>query len=321
MVATSPQSCNLVVLGSLNLDLSVRVRRLPVPGETVTAGEVLRAPGGKGANQAVGARRLGARTTLLVQAGDDQVGDELVAMLEAEGVHVLAKRCRGVSTGTALIVVSEAGENTIVVSSGANGFLDDTDLDVNGSCIRSADGLLMQLEMPLETVLAAAMEAAGAGVFVVLNAAPVSETSSDLLRSLLQHVDLLVVNEGEAELLLRTLGATATGDALTNAHGLLAFGPTGVVVTVGARGAVGCDSAREFVVPAPRVEALDSVGAGDSFCAAMTVRLLEGSDFPEAMRFATFCGALATMGSGAQSAMPTRAEVDSAIMSSRTERY
>ncbi|MEV0201394.1 PfkB family carbohydrate kinase, partial [Nonomuraea sp. NPDC050691] len=206
----------LVVVGSLNMDLTVPVTRLPGRGETVAGAAAVRAAGGKGANQAVAAARLGARVRLVGQVGDDALGRDLLAAVAGEGVDVSGVRQAPAATGLAMIVVEDGGENMITVARGANGLFHLTDLDLSG-----AGAILLQLEIPVAACLAAARQARAQGVPVILNAAPYTQGLDELLAL----VDLLIVNEGEA--------AALCGG--TDPAGLLALGPRAAVVTLGRR--------------------------------------------------------------------------------------
>lgn len=281
----------LVVVGGLNVDLTVPVTRLPAPGETVSGPGARQAAGGKGANQAVAAARLGARVRLVGRVGDDAFGRELLVSVAKEGVDVSAVLKVDAATGMALIVVEDGGENMITVAQGANGHLDARDLDLTG-----ADALLLQLEVPLEVCTAAAAKARAEGVPVILNAAPYTEG----LEGLLRHVDLLIVNESEAVGLCGQVDPKA----------LLALGPKAAVITLGERGAIAADDLHTVTVPPFAVEAVDAVGAGDTFCAQLALGYTYRQPLREAVTRACAAGALATTGYGAQSAMPTREDVE-----------
>jgi ribokinase len=300
----------VVVVGSVNVDLTVRVPWLPLPGETVRGGDLVRTAGGKGANQAVAAARLGADCRLVALTGDDAAGTEVRAALAGERVEVSAVDvAAGVPTGTALILVRPDGENTITVSPGANGRLVESALDPEW--FAGADVLLSQLEVPTATCLAAARIARQAGARVVLNAAPPSPGGDELLPALLEATDVLVVNEAEALALLGA-GRTRDGDWAAVAVALRGLGPAAAVVTRGADGAVGVDAeGAPFVAPPYPVRAVDTVGAGDAFCAELAVALAGGADLVAAVGRGCAAGALATRGHGAQAALPYRAEVDS----------
>jgi ribokinase len=294
----------VVVVGSVNLDLVVGVDRLPRPGETLLGGELSFRAGGKGANQAVAANRLGVETLLFAATGADRFGDDLRTALSTEElslehVSVLTPP----ATGVALIVVDRDGENSIVVAAGANGFLTPSSLVRLADVLDPDTVLLLQLEVPVDTVLAAARMAAEAGATVVLNAAPLPAAPGGLPPELLQAVDVLVVNEGEAQQLA---GEAATPDSWpVLADRLRALGPRAAVVTLGARGAVASSAGTLHVQPPFPVDTVDATGAGDSFCGALAVALHRGLDLAEATRWGCAAGALATTRLGAQDALPT----------------
>lgn len=271
----------IVVVGSVNLDLVARVPRLPRPGETLAASELRRIPGGKGANQALAAARLGADVTLVAAVGADTAAGEALALLRAGGVDLRGIRtAAAVPTGHALITVDDAGETTIVVAPGANAAV-----AVDAADLAGADAVLTVLEIPDDAVAAAVTYAAG---FVVLTAAPPRPLSS----ALLAQVDLVVVNRSEYRAL----------DGLPDARA--------VAVTYGARGAVLRRNGREVArAEPPPVTAVDGTAAGDAFTAALTVALLDGADDPAALRFACAAGAAAATRAGAQPSLPTLKEV------------
>lgn len=287
---TESTETTVAVIGGLNMDLAVRVERLPAPGETVSGAEAVRGPGGKGGNQAVAAARLGVRARMIGMLGDDPFGEELRRNLVAEGVDVGAVgTAAGTATGMALIVVQADGENTITLSPGANARL-------VPSAAGAADVLLMNLEVPLDAVVAAAQST---DALRVLNAAPFLGAD---ISELLQQVDVLVVNETEAAGLL--------GGPVGDPRALLALGPGTAVLTLGAEGAVAATADRTWTQKGFSVAAIDAVGAGDAFCAALAVALGSGAGIDVALRRACAAGALATTRPGAQAALPTRAEVD-----------
>jgi ribokinase len=272
----------LVVVGSVNLDIVARVERFPVPGETLTNAVVSRHAGGKGANQALAAQRLGAEVSLVACVGDDPAGEEALAPLAAAGVDLTyCHRLKGVASGLALILVASDGENQIVVAPGANAAFSADLLE-----LPEADAVIAQLEIPLETLLSVARRQRG---FFCLNAAPVKPVS----RELLDLTDLLVVNEVEAQSL---------GPHLADYVGWLA-------VTYGARGAVLRRAGLEVAsATPPRVQVVDTVGAGDAFTAALVVSMVSGLPPERALQRACVAGALATTRAGAQSS-PLLAEV------------
>jgi ribokinase len=266
---------SIAVVGSINLDLVARCERLPRPGETLTGATFERVPGGKGANQALAAARLGADVRLVGAVGRDPFADEALGLLEESGID-LRIATLDVPTGVALILVDARGENQIVVAPGANQYAEQDGHD-------GVDAVLCQLEIPLETVAAAARDAP----FFCLNAAPAAPLPADLLG----HVDLLVVNRYEHESVGRFAGLTA--------------------LTLGAGGAVLLEGGEEVARAAPpEVEAVDGTAAGDAFTACLLVSLLERRPRDEALARACAAGALATSRAGAQPSLPTAAEVD-----------
>ncbi|MEU3464068.1 ribokinase [Streptomyces sp. NPDC006733] len=302
----------LVVVGSLNMDLSVTVPRLPRPGETVSGADVVRGPGGKGGNQAVAAARLGARVRMVGLLGDDAHGGELRAALVAEGIDDRAVgTLPDTPSGLALIVVRHDGENTITLSPGANDRLDESALRTltAGTVAHRADTVLLQLEVPLPTVLAAARAARAAGALTVLNAAPLP-APDPLLYELLREVDVLIVNETEAAGLL---GRPGGGSWTARAEQLRRLGPGTVVVTLGAAGAVAAGAGSPLTEPGFPVHAVDAVGAGDAFCAQLALALGQKRPLADAVRGACAAGAVAATRPGAQRALPTRAEVDALL--------
>ena len=298
----------IVVVGSANTDLVMRVRRLPRPGETVLGGTFAAVPGGKGANQAVAAARAGGQTTFVAKVGTDAMGDAAVAAYRTVGIDTTHVTRHATSpSGVALIVVDEHGENAIAVASGANELLLPDDVDRARAAIVSADVLLLQLEVPLETVRHAIAVAAAAGVRVLLNPAP----ARPLDESLLSRVWLVTPNETEAAML--TGGSTADLDAAAAAVSLRARGPRGVVITLGARGALALDSRTCLHLPAHPVQPVDTVAAGDVFNGCLAVAVAEGRDLADAVRFATAGAALSVTRRGAQDSAPSRPEIDALV--------
>jgi ribokinase len=301
---------DLLVVGSANADLVIGVDRRPAAGETVIGSELAVHPGGKGANQAVAAARLGARTALLARVGDDAHGRLLLDSQRAAGVDTAAVLVGGAPTGVALITVDPSGENSIVVSPGANARLTPGDIRAAGALLGSAPVVSLQLEVPLDTVAEVVRLAAGAGTRVVLNPSPPASVPADVTAA----CDPLVVNEHEARFLLHGHPAAEDEtDPATWASALLARGPRSVVVTLGARGALAAErygsSVRSVLVPSPPVEAVDTTGAGDAFTAALAWRLGAGDDLETATRFAVRVGTAAVTRTGAQSSFPTAEEL------------
>jgi ribokinase len=303
-------TASVVVLGSLNVDLVLGVQSLPVEGETVLGGTLHEHVGGKGANQAVAAARLGASVHLVGRVGDDPYAD---AVLEAAGHdHVdtsFVRKESGARTGVALILVDKVGRNLIAVAPGANRLVGESDVEaaVGALAVEPTSILVVQCEIPRAAVLAAARAARRATRRVILNAAPARQ----LFRVPRGAVDVLVVNETEAGSLLRrpvrglSLAVSAAADLRqqTGAH---------VVVTAGGRGAAlaDADTGKTETVGSFRVPVRDSTGAGDAFVGALATALGESADLSEAVRFASAAGAIATTREGAQVSMPRRTEVE-----------
>lgn len=295
----------IIVLGSTNTDMVVKAARIPVPGETILGGRFLMNPGGKGANQAVAAARLGGDVTFVAKVGDDLFGREAKALFAKEGIrtdYVLTDRTE--PSGVALIMVDDAGENCISVASGANGTLVPGDLAAARAEIENAGVLLMQLETPVETVLSAAQWAASKGVPVILNPAPARALPAELLRC----VSVLTPNESEAELLTGVM-VTDVSSAQAAAVALHAQGVARVVVTLGAKGAFVYEDGRGELVPACQVQAVDTTAAGDVFNGALAVALIEGQSLASAARFAARAAAISVTRLGAQASAPYRKEV------------
>lgn len=273
----------IAVIGSVNLDLVATVKKLPQPGETVTDAVLNRFPGGKGANQALAAKRLGADVQLIACVGDDAAAEEALALVRAGDVDLAGLQvANDAPTGTALIAVEPSGENHIVVAPGANRSLTPDRLTVP-----TAEALICQLEVPTDTV---ARAAAGFDGFFCVNLAPAKQVDVTVL----QRADLVIVNE---------LEAAWYGETLTACAGM-------IVTTVGAAGATISKGGEDIAVARPpRVEAVDTTAAGDTFTAALTVALVEGQAPQQALEFACAAGAAACTKLGAQPSLPTRAEV------------
>lgn len=295
----------IVVLGSTNTDMVIKAERIPAPGETILGGRFLMNPGGKGANQAVAAARLGGAVTFVAKVGDDLFGREAKALFAKEGIctdYVLTDPCE--PSGVALIMVDAKGENCISVASGANGALSAGDVAVARGAIEAAGVLLMQLETPLETVLCAVQWAAAKGVPVILNPAPACALPAELLACL----SLITPNESEAELLT---GVKVTDEATAQAAAaaLCAKGVGRVVITMGAKGAFVFEHGRGVLVPAFPVKAVDTTAAGDVFNGALAVALTEGQALAEAVRFAAQAASISVTRMGAQASAPRREEL------------
>ncbi len=299
---------NIVVVGSINMDLVARVARLPQPGETVLGEHLAYVPGGKGANQAVAAARLGVNVTMIGRVGDDPFGQTLLAVLRNEKIgtqHVaVVPDC---SSGVAWIGVADDGMNAITVISGANGKLTPDDVNALENFIAAADALVLQLEIPLQTAAAASRLARKHRVRVILDAAPAPSSSlpDDLL-----HVDVLTPNQTEAEAMTGIVIKDAAA-AVQAAQQLQRNGAKTVVIKLGEQGAVWLDeSGRTGHVPAQKIEAVDTTAAGDAFTAALSIALAEGQPLPAAVEWGCAAGTLAAMTHGAQPSIPTREAVE-----------
>lgn len=285
---------SVLVAGSANLDFIVRAPHIPAPGETVLGGAFTTLPGGKGANQAVACARAGGATThMLVALGSDAFAEPIEASLNEAGVNLHLVRSSD-PTGTAFICVSDAAENAITVAPGANATLQPSDLpDLDG-----VSHLLVQLETPLETVASWVVRARVAGVRILLNAAPASALPTHLLET----IDVLVVNEGELAMVAGCDGNVATC--------LARIGVPTVVVTLGARGCCARADGRFYLQPAFAIDAVDTTGAGDTFCGVLAAAMDRGAQLPHALREASAAAALACQRIGAQASIPTAIEVD-----------
>ncbi|GGV24217.1 ribokinase [Actinomadura cremea] len=292
----------VVVVGSVNADLVVGVDRRPAPGETVLGSDLVVHPGGKGANQAVAAARLGGRTGIVGRVGDDAHAGLLRDALAADGVDLAHLATTPGPSGVALITVGPDGDNSIIVSPGANARLTPADVAAAREMIAGAAVVSFQLEVPLPAVQAAARTAAAAGGRVVLNLSPPAPVPTDLLAL----CDPLVVNEHEAAYLL---GGAERGGPAATAAALLQRGPRSVVVTLGADGVLVADASGTTAVPSPEVEAVDTTGAGDAFTAALCLRLARGDALRDAAAYAARAGAAAVRKPGAQPSYPTPAEL------------
>jgi ribokinase len=285
----------VVVFGSLNVDLVARVARLPAPGETLLADALEIAPGGKGANQALAARRAGARVRLFGCVGNDPLAAEALMLLRESGVDLAGVHAVEGPTGVALIHVDAQGQNTITVASGANATAHATLVPDNA--LAPGTTLLLQLESPLREVAALAHRAAARGARVVLNAAPAAR----LAIGLLNDSAVLIVNETEANALVQDQGT----DDLAALCGQFAGTERTLVVTRGAHGAIYTSAEGVHTRPAPRIDAIDTVGAGDAFAGALAAALDRGADVDRAISEGLAAGALACTRRGAQPSMPT----------------
>lgn len=293
---------NILVVGSLNTDLVVRAPRFPQPGETISGEDLQVIPGGKGANQAVAAARHGANVVMLGRVGKDDFGDFLLENLQANHVDSSLVQRDDASTGTAIIVVDADGQNSIVLSPGANGKV--SPLDVENASFSTLSLLLLQLEIPTPTVLSAAKRAKEYGVRVILNPAPAKELPEELIAL----PDFIVPNETELSL-LSGLPVTDIPSAETAARKLRERGAQNVIVTLGSKGALLVTGEEVTHVGAFQVEVVDTTAAGDAFIGGFA-SVLDSSSLAEAVRYGCACGALATTKFGAQPSLPTKEEVE-----------
>ena len=296
----------IVVIGSCNTDMVINTERLPQPGETIIGGNFFMNAGGKGANQAVAAARLGGRVSFIAKVGNDHFGSRSIEQYKSEGIeveHILVDNDN--PSGVALIMVDAKGENCIAVASGANALLRPEDIDKATDTIERGDIVLMQLETPLETVEYASRIAREKGKKVILNPAP----ALHLPESLLNNLYMIIANEIETEYIS---GIKITDmDSICRAADIISSrGVENVVITLGSKGAFVKENGAYHQVPAIKVKAVDATAAGDTFCGALCVALAEGKDILEAVEFANRCASVTVTRLGAQSSLPYRSEID-----------
>ncbi|MDH7600547.1 MAG: ribokinase [Armatimonadota bacterium] len=296
----------ITVVGSSNVDIVVKADHIPRPGETVIGGDFVMVPGGKGANQAVCAAKLGADVTLVARVGDDAFGRMSLENFEKSGVrtdYVIVDREH--PSGIALIAVDSRGENAIVVAPGANHALSPADVDKAKSAIAESSVLVVQLEIPAETVQRAIELAKSLGIRVILNPAPIRPLS----RELLAQVDVLVPNEHEAAYLVGE-DSSEHLDPKRAARQLRELGVANVIITLGSAGVLVATDSAESLIEAFKVEAVDTTAAGDAFTGALACAIAEGSAIMEAAKFAAKVAAISVTRMGAQTSMPSREEVN-----------
>jgi ribokinase len=299
-------SAHITIVGSLNMDLVIRSSHIPQKGETIIGRDFQTIPGGKGANQAVAAARLGGQVNMVGRVGKDSFADILLENLNSSKVDAgYIKRDVDSATGVALIVVDDTGENIIVVASGANMTVTEADVEAAEQIIKSSDVLLLQLEVPVNAVTRATQIACQFGVTVILNPAPAQRLSPDLLNL----VDIIVPNEIEAEL-LTGIQLNSQVDLENASNRLLESGVKSVVITLGGRGSFFADSQHQSEnVKAFEIKPVDTTAAGDAFLGGLAVNIGEGRSLSESVRWANAAGALAAMRFGAQTSLPSRDEV------------
>jgi ribokinase len=299
-------NASIIVIGSINTDLILTCEHLPAPGETVLGGDIKTVGGGKGANQAVTAARLGAHTRLIGCVGEDAYADLHLQAFAREGIQTGAiRRCANIPSGTAVILVDTKGQNSIVVSPAANAFVSKEDVE-NAKTHFSVGGILiMQLEIPLETVVFSAQRAKAAGMQVILNPAP----AQPLPAALLHNTDFLILNEVE----INGISEKPISDEMTlleSVETILYSGVQAVILTLGAKGARYFSKKQQFFQPAFKVDAVDSTAAGDAFVGAFAVALSEHQEPVQAVQFASAAGAITVMNLGAQPSLPARKAVN-----------
>ena len=301
----------VVVVGSYNTDMTIKTKKLPGPGETVIGGHFSTGGGGKGANQAIAAARIGAEVTFVARVGNDLLGSEGIKRLNEE--HINTKyiyRDNDLPTGVAFIVVDDKGENSIVVASGANANLSPTDIESASDEISSADILLIQLESPIESVYASIKSAHDNGVTVILNPAPAQELDNHILK----YVDIITPNIVEAEML--------TGIKVTDVNSLQSivnrffdYGINDVIITLGSKGYFAGAHDAMKIIPALNVAPIDTTGAGDVFSGSLAAFLSEGMTIEKAARMANAAASVSVTRLGAQDGAPKRVEIENFVAS------
>ncbi len=297
---------NILVIGSLNVDLVVRAPRFPTAGETIQGEDLATIPGGKGANQAVASARQGANVSMLGRVGKDNFGDFLLVNLKENKVNTNLVQRDDASTGSAIIIVNSNGQNNIVLSPGANGKV--TPLDVNSASFLGFNLLLLQLEIPLETVLSAAKRARRHGLNIILNPAPAQTLTNELIAL----TDFIIPNENELSLLTNS-PVNDINSAESAARILLARGAKNVIVTLGEKGALIVNKDVVKHIAPFKVKVVDTTAAGDAFIGGFANAIIENQALEEAVRHGCACGALATTKFGAQPSLPTKDEVNNLL--------
>lgn len=294
----------ILVIGSSNTDMTVKTMELPRPGETVLGGVFTMGAGGKGANQAVAAQRLGGNVKFICKVGKDIFGDNSISQYKQEGLDTSGILRSELPSGVALISVDQHAENCIVVASGANGDLSEADIDSFEKDLKECAILLLQLETPIPSVLKAAKIAHEAGATVVLNPAPATALPEEIFR----YIDLFIPNETELST-FSGLQVTNAEEAEKAAAAMQAKGVGKLIVTMGSKGALICEGGPGVFVPAHKVKAVDTTAAGDTFCGALCVAVSEGKSLKEAAEFACAASALTVQKMGAQNSIPYRKDL------------
>ena len=294
----------IVVIGSSNTDMTVLADRLPVPGETVLGGKFAMGQGGKGANQAVAAQRLGGDVTFICKVGRDIFGENSIKEYQKDGMDTSKVMYSDQPSGVALISVDTHAENCIVVASGANGDITVEDIEANRKDIEEAGILLLQLEIPVDAVVRAAKIGHEAGVYVVLNPAP----ACDLPEEIYQYLSLIIPNQTEIAL-MTGIEANDEEGAAKAVEALQSKGTKDVIVTMGSKGSMVYHEGQATFVPSRKVNAVDTTAAGDTYCGGLCVALSEGKDIIAAAEFATASSALTVQKRGAQDSIPYRKDI------------
>jgi len=296
----------ILVIGSTNMDIIAMVDHLPVPGETIGNGKLARAHGGKGANQAVAAARAGGEVTFITCIGEDDDGKKMLDGFMVDGINTdQVSQIPEASTGTALIFVDRNGENCIAVAPGANNYLSKNIIDQAEELIKATDLILLQLEIPYETIQHICKLAARYQKRIILNPAPARELGQDVLDSL----EYLVLNETEAEIIAGQKVRDENMEEVCRA--IKGLGPEHIILTLGSRGSYVFDNQVKQYVESFNVKALDSTAAGDTFCGAFAVSILSGDhDIISAVRFANAAGALSVTRQGAQTSIPGHKDIE-----------
>ncbi|AKU69079.1 ribokinase [Prevotella fusca JCM 17724] len=296
----------IVIVGSANTDMVISADHFPLPGETLMGTNFMTNFGGKGANQAVAAARMGGQTIFIGKVGNDNFGTSIISNLESEGINVShLYTTQKTSTGVALITTIPSGENSIIVNAGANGQLTADDVRDSEEVIAEAGTVLMQLETPVAALTEAAKLGKKHGAFTVLNPAP----ASPLPHELLENIDLLIPNETEASSIsgVEIKDESTAMEAISVIQGM---GVKNVIITVGSKGAIAKVDGKMIMVPAFKVKAIDTTAAGDTFCGALCVALSEGKDIEAAIRFGNKASSVSVTRKGAQLSIPQRKELE-----------
>lgn len=295
----------ILVIGSSNTDMTIKSDNLPLPGQTILGGRFVMGPGGKGANQAVAAKRLGGNVEFICKVGHDIFGKNAADGYKKEGIDISHILYSTEPSGVALILVDKTGENVISVAPGANGDLSVEDIESIANVIKEADYLILQLEIPTDAVVRAAKIAHEAGVYVILNPAPACKLPNELF----QYISLITPNQTETELM--------TGVKLINEQSFITavenfnrMGVKDVIITLGSKGSLVCYDGKNEFVPAIKVDAVDATAAGDTFCGAVCVALSQGKNLKEAAVFATKAASLTVQKMGAQDSIPSITDIN-----------